>query len=346
MRRRRQGRARRRGGRHGAGPGAEAGVIQSPPKPGFVALRDPAVLPPAVARPVVAIGNFDGVHRGHRGLIARAVALAGRLGRPAAALTFEPHPSDHFARKSVIFRLTPAAAKALALSRLGLDAAITLGFDAALAGLPAQDFVDEILVRRLAVSGVVVGDDFHFGKARAGTPAFLVEAGARAGFAVEIVARIAADEDGSLEAVSSTAIRKALEAGDVRRAAHLLGHPWTVVGEVAHGRPRGRTLGFPTANLALDPSTRLRHGIYAVRAEIDGTRRNGVASFGSRPTVDDGPPLLEVFLFDFSGDLYGRRMAVEFVDFLRDEVKFDGLDPLVAQMKRDADDARAILAGD
>jgi len=293
---------------------------------------------------VVAIGNFDGVHRGHRGLIARAAALGRALGRPAAALTFEPHPSDFFAGRPVIFRLTPPQAKALALSRLGLDGMITFSFGAALAGRSAQDFVDEILVRRLDVSGVVVGDDFHFGKARAGTPAFLREAGARAGFAVEIVTKIAADEDGSLEAVSSTSIRKALEAGDVRRAAHLLGHPWTVVGEVLHGRKLGRTLGYPTANLALDPSTRLKHGIYAVRVEIDGARRAGVASFGSRPTFDDGPPLLEAFVFDFSGDLYGRHIAVEFVDFLRAEAKFDGIAPLVEQMKRDEAQARTILA--
>jgi riboflavin kinase/FMN adenylyltransferase len=310
----------------------------------FLALRDPQAPQPGLARPVVAIGNFDGVHRGHRGLIARAVALGRRLGRPVAALTFEPHPSDFFAGGSVIFRLTPPQAKALALARLGLDGAITLSFDAALAGLPAQDFVDDILVRRIGVSGVVVGDDFHFGKARAGTPAFLREAGARAGFSVEIVTRIAADEEGSLEAVSSTSIRKALEAGEVRRAAHLLGHPWTVVGEVRHGRKLGRTLGYPTANLALDPSTRLRHGIYAVRVEIDGARREGVASFGSRPTFDDGPPLLEVFVFDFSGDLYGKRMAVEFVDFLREETRFDGIAPLVEQMRRDEAQARRILA--
>ena len=310
----------------------------------FLALRDPAAPQPGLTRPVVAIGNFDGVHRGHRGLIARAVALGRRLGRPVAALTFEPHPSDFFAGRSVIFRLTPPQAKALALSRLGLDGVITFSFDAALAGLPALDFVDEILVRRLEVSGVVVGDDFHFGKARAGTPAFLREAGTRAGFAVEIVTRIAADEEGSLEAVSSTSIRKALEMGDVRRAAHLLGHPWTVVGEVLHGRKLGRTLGYPTANLALDASTRLRHGIYAVRVEIEGARREGVASFGSRPTFDDGPPLLEVFVFDFSGDLYGKSVAVEFVDFLRAEAKFDGIAPLVAQMKRDEAQARAILA--
>ena len=310
----------------------------------FLALRDPTGPAPALARAVVAIGNFDGVHRGHRGLIARAVALGRALGRPVAALTFEPHPSDFFAGGPVIFRLTPPQAKALALSRIGLDGMITFSFDATLAGLSAQDFVDEIMVRRLDVSGVVVGDDFHFGKARAGTPDFLREAGARAGFAVEIVTKIAADEDGSLEAVSSTSIRKALEGGDVRRAAHLLGHPWTVVGEVLHGRKLGRTLGYPTANLALDPSTRLKHGIYAVRIEFDGARRAGVASFGSRPTFDDGPPLLEAFVFDFAGDLYGRQLAVSLLHFIRPEMKFPGLDALKAQIAEDAAQARALLA--
>jgi riboflavin kinase/FMN adenylyltransferase len=312
---------------------------------GFVVATDPTAPPKGLEGAVVAIGNFDGAHRGHRGLIARARALAARLGKPCAALTFEPHPSDYFAKKSVIFRLTPADAKSLALARLGLDGAIVLSFDAALAGLTAQEFVDDVLIRRLGVSGVVVGYDFQFGKARAGTPDFLRAQGAARGFAVEIVDKIVADAEGSLEAVSSTLIRRALEAGDVARAAHLLGHPYLVVGTVEHGAKLGRKLGFPTANIRLDPSTRLAHGVYAVRIRIDGARRDGVASFGVRPTVDDGPPLLEVFVFDFSGDLYGKTVEVDFVAFLRPEARFDSLEALIVQMRRDEDEARRILRG-
>lgn len=311
---------------------------------GFVVLRDPPRLPAALARPVVAIGNFDGVHRGHKALIARAQAMAGRLGRPCAVLTFEPHPSDFFARDTVIFRLTPEREKALALSRLGLDGVVALSFDAALAGLPAQAFVDEVLIGRLDVAGVVVGYDFHFGAKRAGSPAFLAAQGAEKGFAVEIVEKIQADEDGSIDAVSSTLIRAALEAGDVARAARLLGHPFTVAGVVEHGRKLGRTLGFPTANIRLDPSARLAHGVYAVRARWAGGAADGVASYGRRPTFDDGAPLFETFLFDFDGDLYGREIEFELIAFLRPERKFDGAPALVAQMREDERQARAALA--
>jgi riboflavin kinase/FMN adenylyltransferase len=316
---------------------------------GFVVLRDPPRLPQALARPVVAIGNFDGVHRGHKALIARAQAMAARLGRPCAVLTFEPHPSDFFARDTVIFRLTPEREKALALSRLGLDGVVALSFDAGLACLPAQAFVDEVLIARLDAAGVVVGYDFHFGAKRAGTPAFLAAQGAEKGFAVEIVEKIHADEDGSIDAVSSTLIRAALEAGDVARAARLLGHPFTVAGVVEHGRKLGRTLGFPTANIRLDPSARLAHGVYAVRARWtggEGNRRtaDGVASYGRRPTFDDGPPLFETYLFDFDGDLYGAEIEIELIAFLRPERKFDGADALIAQMREDERQARAALA--
>lgn len=311
----------------------------------FAVVRDPQRLDGPLGRPVVCIGNFDGVHRGHKALIARARALAARLGRPCAALTFEPHPSDFFAQRSVIFRLTPEREKAMALARLGLDGVVVLSFDAGLAGLSAQAFVDEILLARLGVAGVVAGYDFHFGARRAGTPAFLAAQGAEKGFAVEIVDKIGADEDGALDAVSSTLIRKALEQGDVARAAHLLGHPFTVAGVVEHGAKLGRSLGFPTANLRLDPSAALRHGVYAVRARWRGGAAEGVASFGRRPTFDDGAPLFETFLFDFDGDLYGREIEVELIAFLRPELKFDSAEALVAQMRGDEAAARALLAG-
>jgi len=190
----------------------------------------------------------------------------------------------------------------------------------------------------------VVGWDFHFGRARSGTPAFLAEAGARHGFAVEIVAKV---EDGAGEearVVSSTAIRRALERGDVEAAARGLGRAYAVSGVVISGQRLGRTLGVPTANIALDPTTRLAHGVYAVRAHIEGKMSAGVASFGVRPTVDSGPPLLEVHLLDFHGDLYGREMEVEFVQRIRDERKFDSLALLTEEMERDKERARAILA--
>ena len=311
----------------------------------FTAVRDPQSLPAALAGPVVAIGNFDGVHRGHKAVIERALALAEQLGRPLAVLTFEPHPADYFAGKSVVFRLTPELAKAKALQRLGIDGLIVLGFDPALAKLTAAEFVSEMLVRRLGISGAVVGYDFHFGQGRTGSPEFLREAGQRHGFAVEVIGKITADAAGSLEAVHSGAARTALAQGDVARARDLLGHDYFVTGEVVHGQKLGRKLGFPTANLVLDPSCMLRHGIYAVRIMIDGESHDGVASWGRRPTVDNGAPLLEIFVFDFSGDLYGHRVEVAFAGWIRSEEKFDGQEALKARMALDVVEARAILAG-
>ena len=310
----------------------------------FLVLDDPAGPVRDLAGCVAAIGNFDGVHRGHRALFQRAEALAARIGKPCIALTFEPHPADFFAGRPVIFRLTPRDAKAVALQRAGLDAMVVLGFNAALAAVTAEDFVTDILIRRLGVSAVVAGYDFHFGRKRAGTPDFLRDAGMRHGFDVEIVPRVLADAHGSLEAVSSTATRAALERGDVATARALLGHDYFVLGTVIGGAKLGRTLGYPTANMRLDASCRLRHGIYAVRMRVDGQERPGVASFGRRPTFDNGAPLLETFLFDFSGDLYGKRVEVDFAAWLRDEKKFDGIDTLVVQMKHDEAQARALLA--
>ena len=292
-------------------------------------------------RPVVAVGNFDGVHRGHRAVIARAEALAQRLGRPCAVLTFEPHPTDHFRGEGTIFRLTPQADKAEVLAALGLDGLIVVTFDAALATLPAQSFVSDLLVRRLGIAAVVAGYDFHFGRGREGTPAFLQTAGARDGFIVEIVERV--DADDTSDAASSTATRAALERGDVRGAAHLLGRPYRVSGTVVGGQRLGRTLGFPTANITLDPTNRLRHGIYAVRVTTGGETYGGVASFGRRPTFDNGAPLFETVLFDFAGDLYGQRIAIDLIDWIRGEEKFDGAEALVIQMNKDAARAREIL---
>jgi riboflavin kinase/FMN adenylyltransferase len=310
----------------------------------FIVALDPRQPVPRLQGAVVAIGNFDGLHRGHAGVIVRALGLAKRLGRPCALVTFEPHPADLFAGKRVIFRLTPREAKEAILDRMGLDGMIVLTFDAALAGLSAEDFVGKVLVERLAVGGVVAGYDFHFGAKRAGTPEFLKQAGARHGFAVEIVDKITYDASGSLDAVSSTAIREALEGGDVRRARELLGHPFLIEGEVVGGAKRGRELGFPTANIVPDASCRLKHGIYAVTVSVDGVTYGGVASFGRRPTFDDGPALLETYVFDFNADLYGKMAEVAFVDFIRGEEKFDNAEALVAQMREDATRAREMLA--
>ena len=289
-----------------------------PPNPKFLLSIDPQTPPPGLTGAVVAIGNFDGVHRGHRVVIARAIALAHRLGRPCAVLTFEPHPVDFFGRGGGIFRLTSREAKAHRMAELGLDGMFVLTFDTALASLDAERFLQDVLLRRLGAGAVVVGYDFHFGAGRSGTPAFLRDAAPKLGIQVEVVEKIVADEEGSLEAVSSTATREALERGDVRGAAALLGHAWSLTGEVIHGAKLGRQLGYPTANLAVEASCRLRHAIYAVEVNLDGRRLKGVASFGRRPTVaNEGPTLLEIYLFDFSEDLYGRDIEVFFIDFLR-----------------------------
>jgi riboflavin kinase/FMN adenylyltransferase len=310
----------------------------------FVLAIDPAAPPAGLEGAVVAIGNFDGLHRGHIAVIRRAEALAARLGRPCAVLTFEPHPTDFFRGANTVFRLAPMEAKAKALRRLGLDGMIVIPFDAALARLSADQFITDILLRRLGVSAVVAGYDFHFGAGRGGTPAFLKQAGERHGFAVELVERVAIGGSGAPEAASSTATRAALQAGEVERAAELLGRAYSIVGEVLHGRKLGRALGFPTANLSPDPACRLRHGIYAVRVEIGDELHDGVASFGRRPTVDNGQPILEVHVFNFDDDLYRRTIETFFIGWIRPEVKFPSFDLLKAQIREDAALAREILA--
>ena len=311
----------------------------------FIVARDPLAPPPALEGAVAALGNFDGLHRGHRGVIARAQALAARLSRPCVLLTFEPHPADVFAGETVIFRLTPPDAKAAQAGRLGLDGMIVLTFDKEFAQSPARVFTEKILHERLRLSAVVAGYDFRFGAGREGGPEFLRAEGERLGMIVEIVDRITQDEEGSLDAVSSTATREALERGDAALARRLLGHPYFIRGVVRHGDKRGRELGFPTANIALDPANRLKHGIYAVTIDVDGVLHQGVASFGQRPTFDNGAPLLEVFIFDFDGDLYGKEVEVAFYGFIRSEAKFDSVEALVERMRVDVEEARRILAG-
>lgn len=289
---------------------------------------------------VVAMGNFDGVHRGHRAVIAAAQTRADALGKPAAALTFEPHPRVFFKPQLPLFRLTDENAKVRLLASTGLDGVIILTFSAALANLTAEEFVEQILVGRFGISGAVIGFNFHFGKGRAGSPEFLAEQGRKFGFSIDVVAPFALDG----RPVSSGPIRDALIAGNLDEASALLGFPWFVTGEVIHGDKRGRELGFPTANLHLDASCGLRHGIYAVRVAHGGRRYDGVASFGRRPTFDNGAPLFETFIFDFVGDLYGKRIEVELIGWIRPEVKFDSVDTLIAEMNRDVAEARKMLA--
>jgi riboflavin kinase / FMN adenylyltransferase len=301
-------------------------------------------LPEELRGGVVAIGNFDGVHRGHQAVLDRALEEAARRGVPALVLTFDPHPRTVFRPDVPLFQLTPAPMKARILADLGFAAVVEQHFDREFASLDAESFVTEILDANLGICHVVTGFDFHFGKNRQGGPAFLMEAGERHGFGVTLVD---AFRDEGAEIVSSSRIRELLCEGEVAQAAGLLGYRYTVEAGVTRGKQLGRTLGFPTANMALPQSCGLKHGIYAVRfRRADGTLHDGVASFGRRPTVDtDGAPLLETFLFDFSGDLYGETCQVSLFGYLRGEVKFDGLDPLVAQMKRDEQEARALLAG-
>lgn len=303
-----------------------------------------AALPARFRGGVVAIGNFDGVHRGHQAVLGAALDKAAALGAPALALTFEPHPRQVFRPDVPLFRITPAPMRARLLGAMGFDVVVEQPFDRDFACISAQDFVARILVGDLGVAHVVTGYNFHFGKDRQGTPQFLVAAGERLGFGVSCVEAFC---DEGADAISSSRVRALLGQGDVVEAAGLLGYRYTVEAEISHGKKLGRTLGFPTANMALPPATGLAHGIYAVRLRReDGALHDGVASFGRRPTVDDdGAPLLETYLFDFSGDLYGETAQVSFFGFLRGEEKFDGLDALVTQMKHDEAEARALLGG-
>lgn len=289
---------------------------------------------------VVCIGAFDGLHLGHRALVGRAVGHARALGLAAIGLSFEPLPREFFARGAKPPRLMLPRAKLEGLHALGCDAVGLLRFDAKLASMPAEAFVRDVLVKRLAAREVWVGPGFRFGKGRTGDIALLQAMGAELGFAANEVEPVLLDG----ERVSSTRIRAALTTGDFEMAARLLGRPYAIDGHVVHGRQLGRTLGYPTANLRYGGKTPALRGIYATWVHgVTDAPWPSVASFGTRPTVDGIEPLLEAHLFDFDGDLYGRRIGVEFVARLRDEEKFPDLPSLVAQMHRDDEQARAIL---
>lgn len=288
----------------------------------------------------IAIGNFDGVHRGHRALISETVAKAKQLGRASGVMVFEPHPREFFQPSEPLFRLTPLNRKLALFEKLGLKLAFVQNFDQHFAQLSAQEFIERVLVAGLGVSHVIIGYDFYFGHKRAGNPQMMVEAGRNLGFGVTVVAPVA--EAG--EVFSSSAVRVYLAQGDVKGATHVLGDTWRVQGKIVGGAHRGTGMGFPTANIPMPKGTALAHGIYAVRAHVDGAVHNAAAYLGTRPTFDDGMPVLEVFLIDFAGDLYGHEMDVEFIDFIREDRKFHSAEALVEQMEEDVARVRAVLA--
>jgi riboflavin kinase/FMN adenylyltransferase len=290
---------------------------------------------------IVALGNFDGFHAGHQAVVGRAVERARAEGRPALVATFDPHPMRFFRPASPWFRLTSLDQREELVMAAGADAMLVFTFDAALAGLSAEEFVTARLLGGIGAGGVVTGEDFTFGKGRSGSVAQLADLGRRHDFSVDTVPPVTMDG----EIVSSSRIRAFLQAGDPRAAARLLTRPFTIRGTVEHGDKRGRELGYPTANLSLANYVRPAYGIYAVRGRLpDGRLLDGAASLGIRPTFDPPKELLEPYFFDFAGDLYGQTIDVELIAFLRPEAKFDRLDALVAQMESDCAEARRALS--
>ncbi len=311
-------------------------------------LRSYADLPASAKGAVVALGNFDGVHRGHQAVIAAARSLATDMGAPLAAMVFDPHPRRIFRPDDPPFLLTSLDTKCRLLGALGVSTVFALPFDEALRSLTAQQFVLDVLVTGLAAVHVVAGPDFRFGKGRGGDMAVLSYMGEAEGFGVTAVGPVGDENLGAGEQISSTAIRAALKAGEPEEAARLLGRPWAIEGLIITGDQRGRTIGFPTANLRLGDLIEPQLGVYAVTMTLsDGPqagRYTGVANLGRRPTFDKTDVLLETHLFDFGGDLYGRQVSVDLLAFLRPERKFDGLEDLKRQIARDSEAARAIHA--
>ena len=300
-----------------------------------------AAVPPGLAGGVVALGNFDGFHLGHQAVVARAVEQARAQGRPALVATFDPHPVRFFRPDAPPFRLTTLDQRERLFAAAGADAMVVFRFDAALAALSAEQFVAERLAGCLGAAGVVTGEDFTFGRAKSGDVGALRALGARHGLAAEAVGPVTLDG----EAVSSSRIRQALRDGDTATATRLLTRPFAIEGVVQHGDKVGRTIGYPTANLDLGSYLRPAYGIYAVRGRLaDGRVLDGAANLGIRPTFEPPKELLEPYFLDFAGDLYGQRVEVELVEFLRPEARFDGLDALKAQMALDVERARGILA--
>ena len=296
--------------------------------------------PSALRGAVVALGNFDGFHLGHQAVVGAAVAQAKATSAPAIVATFDPHPVRHFKPDAAPFRLTTLDQRQRLFGAAGADAMLVLEFGAALASMTADEFIADLLIAQLGVSGIVTGEDFVFGKGRSGNGDTLAAAAAAHGFAYTRVPAVMADG----EPVSSSRIRAALQSGDCATATCLLTRPFAVQGVVQHGDKVGRTLGYPTANIDLGPYLRPRYGVYAVTGCLeDGRVLKGAANIGIRPQFDPPKELLEPHFFDFDEDLYGQTVEVAFHHFLRGEAKFDGLDALVEQIERDCAEARAVL---
>ena len=289
----------------------------------------------------MAVGAFDGVHLGHRAVIAQAAEAARALGAPLGVVSFDPHPRRWFQPEAAPFRLMSAEQMATALAPLGVERLYLLPFDAEMAAMSDADFARRVLAEGLGVVHAAVGFDFTFGKGRSGSPEALKAYGRDLGFTVSVAERI---DDASGLKLSSSAVREALAAGDMDRAAAILGRPFAIAGEVVHGDKRGRTIGVPTANVRMGDYMRPAYGVYATRTRLaDGRLIDGVANLGLRPMFETPEPLLEVWLFDFDESLYGQVVETELVAFLRGELKFDGLDALKVQIDADAGAAKAIL---
>jgi riboflavin kinase/FMN adenylyltransferase len=304
-------------------------------------VRDWRKLPQDERGAAVALGNFDGVHLGHQQVIAAAADAARRNGAPLGVVSFEPHPRVFFQPDAEPFRVMTIGQQARALQALGVELFYELPFDTEMASMSDTAFVDDVLVAGLGVTAVAVGFDVTYGKGRTGGPQELKAAGERLGFGVSVVERI---DDAAGRKLSSSAVRDALHAGKPEVAAAILGRPFAIEGQVVHGDKRGREIGVPTANVGLGDYVRPKYGVYATRTRLpDGRVVDGVANLGVRPMFESPEPLLEVWLFDFDGDLYGQVIETELVAYLRPELKFDGLDVLKAQIDEDAARARALL---
>mgnify|MGYP001822551228 CR=1 FL=1 len=302
--------------------------------------ENPTVVPQDVQGSVLALGNFDGVHRGHQAVIGEAMALGRGSGRPVGVMTFDPHPRKFFQPNATLFRLTPTPLKVRLFDALGCDFTAVQTFDTALANLTGEAFVRDILHGVWRVGRVVVGYNFFFGKGRSGSPQLLGDIGAEVGFDVTVIAP--ASDDG--EVFSSSAVRDNLRTGDVRGAADILGYWWTVRGRVESGAGIGHGIGYPTANVMLEPGQDLHHGIYAVRVGYGGRVFDAAGYLGRRPTFDNGEAKLEVYLFDFDDDLYGKEIAVELIAFIRPDQAFESPEALVKQMDADCAETLRILA--
>jgi len=296
---------------------------------------------------VLAIGNFDGVHLGHKAVLTYAIDIAARRNASAGVMFFSPHPRQYFSPDTPLFMLTNPRQKRAEFEKIGLNFALELPFDAELAQKSAEEFVQNVLVEGVKVSHVVVGYDFFFGRGRGGNPQILRELGEQFGFGVTVApaeGHLASDDDKPLDNAvsgsgqliySSSLVRDALEEGQVKRAASILGRNWQVEGTVTSGAGRGEGLGFPTANISLSKGCHLHHGIYAAFVHHKSAVYKGAAYFGKRPSFDNSEPVLEVFLFDYDGNLYGEDIAIEFIDFVREDIKFSDMDELKAQMDDD-----------